>query len=105
MDVLDGRRSSRQEDVPLRNAMNEVLRDAYVEDCQRGVDRWNKHLAEAGLAERLALPDQRFHRHIGIYAGMPFDPQGSLLDPRRVATRKRDEWLPNAPTTAPTSKT
>src|SRR5262245_64573377 len=29
-----------EEDVPLRNAMNEVLRDAYVEDCQRGVDRW-----------------------------------------------------------------
>jgi benzoyl-CoA 2,3-dioxygenase component B len=28
-----------EEDVPLRNAMNEVLRDAYVEDCQRGVDR------------------------------------------------------------------
>src|SRR5262249_13081940 len=42
-----------EEDVPLRNAMNEVLRDAYVEDCQRGVDRWNKHLERAGLATRL----------------------------------------------------
>ena len=35
------------EDVPLRNAMNEVLRDEYADDCQRGVDRWNKRLAEA----------------------------------------------------------
>src|SRR5206468_2482968 len=38
-----------EEDVPLRNAMNEVLRDAYVDDCQRGVDRWNKRLTEAGV--------------------------------------------------------
>ena len=30
--------------VPLRNAMNEVLRDGYVKDNQRGVDRWNKIL-------------------------------------------------------------
>src|SRR5881397_2774908 len=60
-----------EEDVPLRNAMNEVLRDAYIEDCQRGVDRWNKRLAEAGLSTRLALPSKRFYRHIGIYAGLP----------------------------------
>ena len=45
-----------EEDVPLRNAMNEVLRDAYVEDCQRGVDRWNKRLTEAGIPARLRLP-------------------------------------------------
>jgi benzoyl-CoA 2,3-dioxygenase component B len=68
-----------EEDVPLRNAMNEVLRDAYVADCQRGVDRWNKRLAEAGLSERLRLPSKRFHRHIGIYAEMPFDADGNLL--------------------------
>ena len=67
-----------EEDVPLRNAMNEVLRDAYVEDCQRGVDRWNKRLAEAGLSERLRLPSKRFYRHIGLYADLPFDPDGRL---------------------------
>ncbi len=73
-----------EEDVPLRNAMNEVLRDAYVEDCQRGVDRWNKRLAEAGLSERLRLPSKRFYRHIGLYADLPFDPDGRLLT--------REEW-------------
>jgi benzoyl-CoA 2,3-dioxygenase component B len=62
-----------EEDVPLRNAMNEVLRDAYVADCQRGVDRWNKHLEKAGLPARLVLPSKRFYRHIGLYAGLPFD--------------------------------
>jgi benzoyl-CoA 2,3-dioxygenase component B len=29
-------------DVALRSAMNEVLRDEYVGDCQRGVDKWNR---------------------------------------------------------------
>src|SRR5262249_44047565 len=38
-----------REDVPMRNAMNEVLRDAYVEDCQRGVDKWNRAIAAHGI--------------------------------------------------------
>ena len=84
-----------EEDVPLRNAMNEVLRDQYVEDCQRGVDRWNKHLADAGLSERLRLPSKRFYRHIGIYADMPFDPNGALL-PKDEWQRHRNGWLPTA---------
>ena len=70
--------------MPLRNAMNEVLRDEYVEDCQRGVDRWNKRLADAGLSERLRLPSKRFYRHIGLYADMPFDPGGGPRGPGRV---------------------
>jgi benzoyl-CoA 2,3-dioxygenase component B len=81
--------------VPLRNAMNEILRDAYVEDCQRGVDRWNRELEEAGLSFRIQLPNRRFHRHIGLYAGSHFDPEG-----RRVSAeeweRRKDEWLPSA---------
>jgi benzoyl-CoA 2,3-dioxygenase component B len=82
-----------EEEVPLRNAMNEVLRDAYVDDCQRGVDRWNKRLAEAGLSERLRLPSKRFYRHIGLYADMPFDVDGRLLIPEEWE-RRRGEWLP-----------
>src|SRR4029450_2037618 len=82
-----------EEDVPLRTAMNEVLRDAYVEDCQRGIDRWNKRLEEAGIAERLRLPSKRFYRHIGLYADMPFDPDGRLLAKADWEAR-RSEWLP-----------
>src|SRR5438270_9113602 len=33
-----------EQDVPLRNALNEVLRDEYVKNCQRAVDRWNRTL-------------------------------------------------------------
>jgi benzoyl-CoA 2,3-dioxygenase component B len=82
-----------EQDVPLRNAMNEVLRDAYVADCQRGVDRWNKQLEKAGLPARLTLPSKRFYRHIGIYAGLPFDADGRLLS-REEWDRRRGEWLP-----------
>lgn len=84
-----------EEEVPLRTAMNEVLRDAYVEDCQRGVDRWNKRLADAGLSERLRLPSKRFYRHIGLYADLPFDPEGRLLA-KADWERRRSEWLPAA---------
>jgi benzoyl-CoA 2,3-dioxygenase component B len=84
-----------EEEVPLRNAMNEVLRDEYVEDCQRGVDRWNKRLedAQAGITARLRLPSKRFYRHIGIYADLPFDPDGRLLG-KDEWQRRRGEWLP-----------
>jgi len=84
-----------EEDVPLRNAMNEVLRDGYVEDCQRGVDRWNKRISEAGMPYRLRLPSKRFYRHIGLYAEMPFDMDGQLLA-KPDWDRRRGEWLPTA---------
>jgi benzoyl-CoA 2,3-dioxygenase component B len=82
-----------EKDVPLRNAMNEVLRDGYVDDCQRGVDKWNRTLERAGLSERLRLPHRRFHRQQGIYAGMPFDIDGRLLSQADFEARK-GEWLP-----------
>jgi benzoyl-CoA 2,3-dioxygenase component B len=82
-------------EVALRSAMNEVLREGYIEDCQRGLDRWNKSLEAAGLSQRLKLPSRRFHRQQGIYAGMHFDPEGApiLAEPWE---RHRDEWLPSA---------
>ena len=67
------------EDVALRNAMNEVLRDDYVADCQRGVDKWNRTLEAQGIAFKLSLPSRRFHRHIGIYADAWCDPSGVLI--------------------------
>jgi benzoyl-CoA 2,3-dioxygenase component B len=94
MTVLEGGRLSEQ-DVPLRNALNEVLRDAYIKDCQRGVDRWNKILEKVGLADRLVLPSRRFHRHVGLYAGQHFTPDGDLVTAAEW-NAKRDRWLPSA---------
>jgi benzoyl-CoA 2,3-epoxidase subunit B len=81
-------------EIPLRSAMNEVLRDAYVEDCQRAVDQWNRTLTEGGVADRIQLPSRRFHRHQGVFAGMHFDPAGSPLTAEQWEKRK-DEFLPS----------
>ena len=93
MDVPKDGAVERQE-VPLRNAMNEVLRDAYVEDCQRGVDKWNRAIAARGVPFELTLPNRRFHRHIGLYAGLHTDPQGNLITKEQWEAR-RGEWLPS----------
>jgi benzoyl-CoA 2,3-epoxidase subunit B len=90
--VREGRAVTEQ--VPLRNAMNEVLRDAYVEDCQRGVDKWNRAIAAHGIPFELTLPSRRFHRKIGVHAGVHADPRGNLVGEEEWS-RRRDEWLPS----------
>ena len=83
-----------QEEVSLRNAMNEVLRDDYIEDCQRGVNKWNRILEAAGISYRLTLPSRRFHRHIGVYANVHTDPQGNVISEEEW-NRRKEEWLPS----------
>jgi benzoyl-CoA 2,3-epoxidase subunit B len=82
-------------EVPLRNAMNELLRDAYIEDCRRCLARWNRVIQESGIPFELRLPDRKFHRRIGVYANAPFDPAGRLLS-QEEWNRRRDEFLPSA---------
>jgi benzoyl-CoA 2,3-dioxygenase component B len=83
------------EDVPLRTAMNEVLRDCYVDDCQRAVDKWNRTLEKHDITGfRFALPSRRFHRQIGIHSGLWFDPAGQLISVDEWE-RRRGEWLPS----------
>lgn len=92
-------------DVPLRNALNEVLRKEYVKDCEKGLARWNKVLTEEGLigphssefngvkVSPIYLPHPRFHRHVGEYAGHSFDIQGNLIS-REEFEEHKAEWLP-----------
>jgi benzoyl-CoA 2,3-dioxygenase component B len=84
----------KQREVPMRNALNEVLRGEYVKDCERAMTRWNKSLREAGLSEQLYLPSTRFHRHVGEFAGHAFDVQGDLITAEEFE-RRRAEWLPS----------
>ena len=83
------------QDVPLRNAMNEITRQAYIKDCDSGVQRWSKMIADAGFAFRLALPSPRFHRTIGAWANRFVEPSGKPIDESHWQAR-RDEWLPTA---------
>jgi len=95
MEVPEGGKLVEQE-VPLRNAMNEVLRDEYVKDCQRAVDRWNKTLVRAGNSGlSLFLPHRRFHRAVGPCAGNFFDLQGRMISEAEFKSHEA-EWLPTA---------
>jgi benzoyl-CoA 2,3-epoxidase subunit B len=81
--------------VPLRNALNEVLRTEYVRDSERALTRWNKFLADEGVDVRLYLPSTRFHRHVGAYSGFYFDVQGNLVT-KDEFERRSSAWLPTA---------
>ena len=93
IDVLDGGQVVSRP-VPMRNAMNEILRDAYSKDNQRGVDRWNQSIRDAGIDFEISLPHRRFNRKMGIYAGHTFDPSGRPID-REEFERRRFDWLPS----------
>jgi benzoyl-CoA 2,3-dioxygenase component B len=93
MDVLEGGQVVHK-DVPMRNALNEVLRTEYIKDCQRGVDRWNKTIRDEGIKFELRLPSNRFHRQIGMWSGNFFAPDGSKLD-EAAWNAQRGEWLPS----------
>jgi len=66
--------------VPLRNAMNEVLRQDYMQDCERALKRWNKTIEEEGLQFKLKLPSHRFFRRQGLYADNHFNLDGDPVD-------------------------
>ncbi|MBO0721221.1 MAG: benzoyl-CoA 2,3-epoxidase subunit BoxB, partial [Blastocatellia bacterium] len=80
-------------EVPLRNALNEVLRGEYIRDSERALARWNSLLEDEGIAERLFLPSRRFHRHVGEYAGHHFDIKGNMISQAEFE-RRSPEWLP-----------
>ena len=70
--------------IPMRTAMNEVLRDWYVGDCEAGVQRWNKIFERHGMSDRLRLPDRKFNRGIGMFSSLHYDPSGAPLSECRV---------------------
>ncbi len=98
MEVWEGGRLSRKE-IPLRNAMNEVLRDEYVSDNEKGIEYFNKIVARHGIDFRFRLPHRRFNRKIGIYAEALFDLDGNPID-ERAWNQNVERWLPTAADTA-----
>jgi len=82
------------EDVALRNAMNEVTRQAYIKDCEVGLRRWNRMIERAGFDFQVKLPNPRFRRAIGSWAGAFVDPDGRKLDEATWKARL-PEWIPS----------
>jgi len=84
-----------QEAVPALSALNMRLRDDYVQDCQGGVNRWNKVIEKAGIPFRLTLPHVAFNRKIGEFSRIHADTEGRVVDAGTFAAN-RDRWLPSA---------
>jgi benzoyl-CoA 2,3-dioxygenase component B len=81
-------------DEPALTALNMRLRDAYTEDCAKGVERWNKIIEKTGIAFQLALPHTAFHRQIGEFKDMKANPKGEVLTQAQWE-EERDDYLPS----------
>ena len=82
-----------EKEVPMRNVMNELLREEYIKDCQRVVKAWNRALTEEGVSFRVSLPHHRFFRRQGIYKDHHFAIDGSLID-ENTWVKNQSTWLP-----------
>ena len=84
-----------EKEVPMLNALNEVLRDDFIKDSVAGVGRWNRVLDKAGLSARLVVPHKAFNRKIGALAGIRMSPEGRVVSEEEWKLREA-EWLPTA---------
>ena len=89
---IDGDRIVTREE-PALPALNERLRDDYIADCQRGVDRWNQIIRKHGIDAELRLPHRGFHRAIGTFAGTRVSPDGKVVSQQEWEAG-RPAWLP-----------
>jgi benzoyl-CoA 2,3-dioxygenase component B len=84
------------ENVPMRNALNQVLRSEYRSDCERVLLKWNRIIRKAGLSDvfEMTLPSWRFHRRQGVYADGHFDLSGEPISAEEWNNRAPG-WLPS----------
>ena len=83
-----------EKEVPMLNALNEVLRDDYIKDSVAGVERWNKVIEKAGISMRLAVPHKAFHRNIGALSKARISPDGRVVSDAEWQANV-DRWLPS----------
>ena len=93
LDVSGGRLVEKE--IPMLNALNEVLRDDYIKDSVGGVGRWNRVIEKAGIGFRLQVPHKAFNRQIGTLAGVKVAPDGRVVNEAEWSARQA-EWLPSA---------
>jgi benzoyl-CoA 2,3-dioxygenase component B len=91
LDVKDGALVERE--VPMLNALNEVLRDDFIKDSLGGVSRWQRVIDKAGIDFKLTVPHKAFNRHIGTFAGLRVSPQGEVVSEAEWSAQVHD-WLP-----------
>jgi benzoyl-CoA 2,3-dioxygenase component B len=82
-----------QTEVAALIGLNTDLRREYISDCETGISRWNRILADAGLTQRLRLPHVAFNRKVGAFAGIEASPAGERLSTQEWEARS-GSWLP-----------
>jgi benzoyl-CoA 2,3-dioxygenase component B len=82
------------EDVPMLNALNEVMRESYLKDCEIGLKRWNRGIERAGYSLRLSLPSPHFRRSIGAWVDAPVTPEGKRIS-REEYDKRLADWIPS----------
>jgi len=89
--LKDGQIST--EEQPALLAINERLRSDYIDDCQRGMNRWNRAIEQSGVEFQLCLPHRAFNRRIGAFAAARVSPEGKVMAERQWE-RYSNDWLP-----------
>jgi len=79
--------------VPALTALNERLRDDWIADVQKAIDRWNRIPDKAGVPFRFKLPHKGFNRRIGLFNGLHVDPAGEVVSEAEW-THRHGGWLP-----------
>jgi benzoyl-CoA 2,3-dioxygenase component B len=92
LEIVDGKLAERE--VPILNALNEVLRDDFIRDSVAGIGRWNKVIEKAGLSFRLSAPHKAFNRRIGSFANIRVSPDGQLISEAEWQANVQ-RWLPS----------
>ena len=93
LEVTNGALVARQ--APALNALNERLRDDFMQDSIAGLNGWNTLLQKQGIDFRFELPHKAFNRQIGQLAGSRFSPAGEIVSDEQWA-RAILSWLPTA---------
>ena len=78
----------------MRNAMNEVLRDWYVGDCQAGVDRWNKILERHGFVRSPAAARSQVQPRHRQFRRLALRSRRAPAARDEEWARRKHEWLP-----------
>ncbi len=92
MTVADGRIVD--ETLTARALVNNELRSEYTVDCEKGLRRWNRTLAEHGIDVELSLPHVGFHRQVGAFSDHNVSPDGTVLSDAQWE-ESHHRWLPS----------
>jgi benzoyl-CoA 2,3-dioxygenase component B len=92
LESVDGQLLGRA--APALNALNERLRDDFIEDTIAGVNAWNKAIQKSGVEFAFKVPHKAFNRRIGALASCKVSPEGALIDDATWLANVR-RWLPS----------